>query len=39
MRWLTGTTDSTDMNLSTLQETVEAEKPGVLQSMGWKSQT
>ena len=36
MRWLTGTTDSTDMNLSKLQETVEAEKPGVLQSMGWK---
>ena len=33
MRWLTGTTDSMDMNLSKLQEIVEAEKPGVLQFM------
>ena len=32
MRWLDGITDSTDMNLSQLQETVE--EPGVLQSMG-----
>ena len=36
MRWLTGITDSMDMNLSKLQEIVEAERAGMLQSMGWK---
>ena len=33
MRWLDSITDSMDMNLSTLQEVVETEWPGVLQSM------
>ena len=37
MRWLDGITDSTDMNLSKLQETVEEEEPGVLQSRGSES--
>ena len=36
MRWLTGITDPMDMNLSKLQEIVEAERAGRLQSMGWK---
>ena len=36
---LDGITDSVDMSLSKLQEIVEAEKPGMLQSMGSQSQT
>ena len=34
MRWLDGITDSVNMSLSKLQETVRDRKPGVLQSMG-----
>ena len=34
MKWLDGITDSTDMNLSKLQEIVKDREPGVLQSMG-----
>ena len=33
-RWLDSTTNSMDVNLSKLQETVKAEEPGMLQSMG-----
>ena len=39
IRWLDNITNSTDINLSELRETVEAEKPGVLKSTGSQSQT
>ena len=38
MRWLDSITDSIEMNLSKLQETVKDKKAGVLQSMGSQSQ-
>ena len=34
MRWFDGITNSIDMSLSKLPETVKGRKPGVLQSMG-----
>ena len=39
MKWLDGITDSVDMNLSKLWETVKEGKPGVLQSMASQSWT
>ena len=39
IRWLDNITNSTDTNLSKLRETVEAETPGVLKSIGSQSQT
>ena len=38
-RWLDSITDSMDVSLSKLQETVKNRRPGELQSLGLQSQT
>ena len=38
MRWLDGTTDSIDMGLSKLREIVKDREPGMLQSLGSRTQ-
>ena len=39
MKWLDGITDSMDMSLRRLLETVKDRKAGVLQSLGLQGQT
>ena len=36
MSWLHGIIELMDRNLNQLWETVEAQEPGVLQTMGWQ---